>query len=796
MYKIIYSTGGRAVRKGRRSPKTFFPTHPRNIALRRGDVKSAKSCTGPFAISAGISLSFSVPRCHGVVEESLYEKGEKRKMVRKRFCRDVGATTKISAFSPKREQLLRKRASLAAHFPSGPFENGSISGYQAFKGEFLKGHVGRQQKAAIHGRSEERQASPRGCRQRLCSGAWSCGARAHGCLRPPGISRRLPAFKRLVSGFYFSVSKQRASLREDALAGSVTPSKEKGDACVLGKREWKELESGESEIPCRDSQQPLATPAGPLGCSADGCARPSGLKPKDGLFPHPSAFGVEYGEIYVHKYSRQPAPPKAVGPGSLDPVVLSLSAEHSPLMDDDLRRSAVGARAPTRSTPALLQGAAAGPGLAMSPGSGDSRWPSLCPLPTRGPQGGKEEVKRAQKDRGRQHPRGASAGTAAKGAQQPEAQKAPRPGACQPFESFSALQTASTTEAEAARQATKLSISVSPLAFRRAAPASGQLLQENKVPKMPAAPFSRAVAQAGRQAGQQPEASRQNSTATLRNAGSSDQWIHNSRPSRYGVSLMRLMGADCMYKEDNRSLRRAMSPLGNLSLQMGKTRRFVVVSLDARILREQQRAVEAAGSPCNGRKCAICLLERAATARCELLQRRCCSPERVACIFPRVKTLTKSSNSLMDRVLEVDKAQTSGRAHGCGRTPCRQFLQACERVCVGFILLTCVAPQLTSLAPVALVAELKAAQWKHRDRMRDAEQPRWSLARGPGGVDGFRQNPSQQRVKDLFPLRPMAKLQWTRARDLHPLQDGVTKLMDILQNRAPRQKKQQIKTLN
>lgn len=56
-----------------------------------------------------------------------------------------------------------------------------------------------------------------------------------------------------------------------------------------------------------------------------------------------------------------------------------------------------------------------------------------------------------------------------------------------------------------------------------------------------------------------------------------------------------------MYKEDNRSLRRAMSPLGNLSLQMGKTRRFVVVSLDARILREQQRAVEAAGSPCNGR---------------------------------------------------------------------------------------------------------------------------------------------------------------------------------------------------
>lgn len=46
---------------------------------------------------------------------------------------------------------------------------------------------------------------------------------------------------------------------------------------------------------------------------------------------------------------------------------------------------------------------------------------------------------------------------------------------------------------------------------------------------------SAAVAQAGRQAGQQPEASRQNSTATLRNAGSSDQWIHNSRPSRYGV---------------------------------------------------------------------------------------------------------------------------------------------------------------------------------------------------------------------------------------------------------------------
>lgn len=42
-----------------------------------------------------------------------------------------------------------------------------------------------------------------------------------------------------------------------------------------------------------------------------------------------------------------------------------------------------------------------------------------------------EEVKRALKIRGRQHPAGASAGTAAKGAQQPEAQKAPRPGACQ-----------------------------------------------------------------------------------------------------------------------------------------------------------------------------------------------------------------------------------------------------------------------------------------------------------------------------------------------------------------------------
>jgi len=62
--------------------------------------------------------------------------------------------TKISAFSPKREELLRKRASRSSHFPSGPFENGSISGYQAFKGEFLKGHVGRQQKAAIHGRSQ------------------------------------------------------------------------------------------------------------------------------------------------------------------------------------------------------------------------------------------------------------------------------------------------------------------------------------------------------------------------------------------------------------------------------------------------------------------------------------------------------------------------------------------------------------------------------------------------------------------------------------------------------------------
>lgn len=34
----------------------------------------------------------------------------------------------------------------------------------------------------------------------------------------------------------------------------------------------------------------------------------------------------------------------------------------------------------------------------------------------------------------------------------------------------------------------------------------------------------------------------------------------------------------------------------------------------------------------------------------------------------------------MDRVPEVDKAQTSGRAHGCGRTPCRQFLQACGAV--------------------------------------------------------------------------------------------------------------------
>lgn len=28
---------------------------------------------------------------------------------------------------------------------------------------------------------------------------------------------------------------------------------------------------------------------------------------------------------------------------------------------------------------------------------------------------------------------------------------------------------------------------------------------------------------------------------------------------------MRLMGADCMYKEDNRSLRRTMPPLGNVN---------------------------------------------------------------------------------------------------------------------------------------------------------------------------------------------------------------------------------------
>jgi len=59
---------------------------------------------------------------------------------------------------------------------------------------------------------------------------------------------------------------------------------------------------------------------------------------------------------------------------------------------------------------------------------------------------------------------------------------------------------------------------------------------------------------------------------------------------------MRLMGVDCMYKGDNRSLRQAVSPLGNLSVQMGKTRRFVVVSLDARMLQEQQRAVEAAAA--------------------------------------------------------------------------------------------------------------------------------------------------------------------------------------------------------
>lgn len=53
------------------------------------------------------------------------------------------------AFSPKRRQLLRKRASRSAHFPSGPFENGSISGYRALGGN-PKGRAGRQQRAAIH----------------------------------------------------------------------------------------------------------------------------------------------------------------------------------------------------------------------------------------------------------------------------------------------------------------------------------------------------------------------------------------------------------------------------------------------------------------------------------------------------------------------------------------------------------------------------------------------------------------------------------------------------------------------
>lgn len=63
-------------------------------------------------------------------------------------------------------------------------------------------------------------------------------------------------------------------------------------------------------------------------------------------------------------------------------------------------------RAPTRSTPALLQGEASGHGLAMSPGSGDSRWPSPSPLPTRGPVGAKQSEPRHAEAASSSPPRG------------------------------------------------------------------------------------------------------------------------------------------------------------------------------------------------------------------------------------------------------------------------------------------------------------------------------------------------------------------------------------------------------
>lgn len=94
----------------------------------------------------------------------------------------------------------------------------------------------------------------------------------------------------------------------------------------------------------------------------------------------------------------------------------------------------------------------------------------------------------------------------------------------------------SKTAAQGVKRATKIHGSASPLGLAEAPPVSGQFLwQKNKVPKLPAAPFSPAVAQAGGLAGQQPEASRQNLTATLQNTGNSHQWIHNSQLSRYGV---------------------------------------------------------------------------------------------------------------------------------------------------------------------------------------------------------------------------------------------------------------------
>lgn len=94
----------------------------------------------------------------------------------------------------------------------------------------------------------------------------------------------------------------------------------------------------------------------------------------------------------------------------------------------------------------------------------------------------------------------------------------------------------SRTAAQGVKRATKLRTAVSPLGLAEAPPVSGQFFwQKNKVPKLPAASFSPTVAQAGGLAGQQPEASRQNLTATLQNTGNSHQWIHNSQLSRYGV---------------------------------------------------------------------------------------------------------------------------------------------------------------------------------------------------------------------------------------------------------------------